>query len=82
MGNKKLTSQDDVGCETNKQDSIAWPKEWAAGVTSHSDGEKTLDAGLAWPGSPVLPGPRVQRAAKKQAGRDYEAGKEICAAAV
>ena len=48
----------------------------AAGMSSwvHSShwGEKTLDAGLCWPGSP-LPGPRVASLPKKQAGPDYGA---------
>ena len=42
-------------------------------VHSSHWGEKTLDAGLCWPGSP-LPGPRVASLPKKQAGPDYSYG--------
>ena len=64
-------------------------QEWAAEVTVHYSGEKTLDAGLALPGSACACWAQSGLAAKKQAGPDYgadcrswlwDAGRKICAA--
>ena len=64
-GDKQLTSQDqDGGWDVAKFAKTlmlhGWRNEQLGSL--HSKREKTLDTGLAWPGSPgwpVLPGPRV-----------------------
>ena len=79
-GDKQLTSQDQDGgwdvAKFAKPLLHGWRNEQLGSL--HSKREKTLETGLAWPGSPgwpVLPGPRVASLPKNRPvltmGRKY-----------